>query len=174
MAIEFKIVESEKIKDLFVIEPTINEDIRGNIWTSFTKGEIESLLPQNISFNHDKFSESKKNVLRGIHGDNKSWKLVTCIFGTIDQVIVDCRQDSPTFNEWEKYEISSDRRLLVLLPPGMGNAYYVKSETALYHYKLAYRGSYFDADRQFSLKWNDPKINIDWPTNSPLLSGRDS
>ena len=119
-------------------------------------------------------SLNQKNVLRGIHGDNKSWKLVTCIFGTIDQVIVDCRQDSPTFYEWEKYEISSDRRLLVLLPPGMGNAYYVKSETALYHYKLAYRGSYFDADRQFSLKWNDPKINIDWPTKSPLLSGRDS
>ena len=64
MAIEFKIVESEKIKDLFVIEPTINEDIRGNIWTSFIKGEIESLLPRNISFNHDKFSESKKRTKR--------------------------------------------------------------------------------------------------------------
>ena len=173
MAIEFKVDESKKIKGLFVIEPTVNEDIRGNIWTSFIKKEIESLIPSNISFIHDKFSESKQNVLRGIHGDNKSWKLVTCIFGAIDQVIVDCRQDSPTFYEWEKYEISSDRRLLVLLPPGMGNAYYVKSKTALYHYKLAYKGNYFDADEQFSLKWNDPKINIDWVSSSPLLSERD-
>ena len=55
----------------------------------------------------------------------------------------------------------------------MGNSYYVKSENAVYHYKLAYEGDYIDADKQFSLKWNDARINIDWPTKTPILSGRD-
>ena len=61
----------------------------------------------------------------------------------------------------------------VLLPPGIGNAFYVRSEAAVYHYKLAYLGDYFDAADQFSVKWNDPEIAIEWPTNHPILSDRD-
>tara|TARA_A100001011_G_scaffold394599_1_gene487377 strand:+ start:1153 stop:1677 length:525 start_codon:yes stop_codon:yes gene_type:complete len=173
MSINFNIEESKKINGLVSIKPSINYDSRGNIWTSFLKKEIECLLPEGSYFNHDKFSESKKNVLRGIHGDNKSWKLVTCVFGDIDQVIVDCRANSPTYYQWEKYNINSKNRVLLLIPPGMGNAYHVKSEIALYHYKLAYSGIYYDADQQFSLKWNDPKINIDWSVKDPILSDRD-
>ena len=74
MSINFKIEESKKINGLVLIKPSINYDSRGNIWTSFLKKEIECLIPERSYFNHDKFSESKKNVLRGIHGDNKSWK----------------------------------------------------------------------------------------------------
>ena len=60
MTIDFKIKESKKLSGLFVIKPSISFDNRGNIWTSFLKDEIEVLLPDNISFKHDKFSESKK------------------------------------------------------------------------------------------------------------------
>ena len=55
----------------------------------------------------------------------------------------------------------------------MGNAYYVKSEEAVYHYKLAYDGEYIDADEQFSIKWNDESIGIKWLTKTPILSERD-
>ena len=131
------------------------------------------MVNNNLSFRHDKFSYSKKNVLRGIHGDHKTWKLVTCVYGEIFQVVVDCRKNSDTYLKWEKFIIKECEPTLILIPPNMGNAFYVSSDSAVYHYKLAYEGSYVDADEQFSLKWNDPKINIHWPTTTPILSERD-
>jgi len=173
MSINFTVKESKKLKGVWIVRPSISKDLRGNIWTSFLKSEIEFLLQEGLHFKHDKFSQSKKNVLRGIHGDEKSWKLVTCIYGEIEQVVVDCRKKSLTYLKWEKFIINSENQILILIPPMMGNSYYVKSEIASYHYKLAYEGEYIDAEEQFSLKWNDPKINIDWPTNTPILSDRD-
>lgn len=173
MDIKFEISESNKIKGVWIIRPSISIDHRGTIWTSFLKSEIEKLLPQNLHFKHDKFSESKHNVLRGIHGDGKTWKIVTCVYGEIMQVVVDCRKDSPTYLKWEKFIINKENKLLVLLPPNIGNAYYVLSNVAIYHYKLAYEGEYIDADKQFSIKWNDPRIGIKWPTDKPILSDRD-
>jgi dTDP-4-dehydrorhamnose 3,5-epimerase len=173
MAIDFVIEESNIIQGVKLIVPSVSSDLRGNIWTSFIKDEIESFLPQGISFKHDKFSSSKGNVLRGIHGDNKSWKLVTCVHGEIHQVVVDCRPDSQTYLQWEKIIINAEHQALVLIPPFMGNSYYVTSSEAVYHYKLAYEGEYLDADEQFSLKWNDPRIGIEWPTDKPTLSERD-
>jgi len=173
MAIEFKIEKSEKIDGVVVFKPSISTDRRGDIWTSFLKNEMEKFLPKNLYFKHDKFSESKKNVLRGIHGDNKTWKLVTCVYGEIFQVVVDCRKDSPTYLQWESFLINKANQQLILIPPNMGNAYYVKSDIALYHYKLAYKGDYIDADGQFTFAWNDASINIKWPTSNPILSDRD-
>ena len=173
MSINFEIEESELISGVWIIRPSISNDIRGNIWTSFLRGEVEKLIPETASFKHDKFSMSKQNVLRGIHGDSKSYKLVTCVFGKIQQVVVDLRKDSPTFLSWQDFVISSDDQIMVLLPPNMGNAYYVCSKEAVYHYKLAYEGEYIDADQQFSVRWNDDTIGINWMGNSPILSVRD-
>lgn len=173
MGINFAITESKKLKGVWIIKPSIAEDNRGNIWTSFLKDEIEKLLPDNLYFKHDKFSQSKKNVLRGVHGDEKSWKLVTCVYGDIFQVVVDCRKESSTYKKSESFNINGDNLVSILIPPRFGNAYYVKSEKAVYHYKLAYEGEYIDVNRQFSYKWNDPLFNIKWPTENPILSKRD-
>jgi len=62
---------------------------------------------------------------------------------------------------------------LILIPPGFGNAFLVLSEYSIYNYKLAYRGDYNDYDKQFTYKWNDERIGIDWPLNNPILSKRD-
>ena len=160
MNLEFDIEESSQIKGVFIIKPEISEDSRGNIWTSFIKDEIEKLLPSDLYFKHDKFSTSKNNVLRGIHGDIKSWKLVTCVSGEIQQVVVDMRKDSITYLNWQDFTINKNNPMLILIPPNMGNAYYVNSVQAVYHYKLAYEGAYLDAEEQFSIKWNDPRISI--------------
>ncbi|MBT7899650.1 MAG: dTDP-4-dehydrorhamnose 3,5-epimerase [Candidatus Marinimicrobia bacterium] len=173
MAINFDIKESKILKDVKIIKPSITEDNRGNIWTSFLKDEIEKYLPNGLCFKHDKFSQSKKNVLRGIHGDEKSWKLVTCVYGDIFQVVVDCRKESSTYKKSESFSIDGENLVSILIPLGFGNAYCVKSEKAVYHYKLAYKGEYIDADEQFSYKWNDPLFNIKWPTETPILSDRD-
>ena len=173
MSFDLSIKESNKIKGVYIIKPSVSFDSRGNIWTSFMSNEIEYLLPEELKFKHDKFSKSSNNVLRGIHGDNKSWKLVTCVSGSILQVVVDLRENSSTYNDFESFEINEQDIKSILIPPSMGNAYYVKSKDAVYHYKLAYNGDYIDADEQFSYKWDNPNFNIDWPTKNPILSGRD-
>ena len=173
MAIEFSIAHSSKIKDLKIITPSAFEESRGSIWTSYSTSEVGALLPNDLLFKHDKFSVSKKNVLRGIHGDSKSWKLVSCVSGDIMQVVVDMRESSETYLQWEAFDLGGKNRQMVLIPPGLGNAFYVKSDEATYHYKLAYEGDYADADEQFTVGWNDPRINIAWPTTDPILSERD-
>ena len=88
-------------------------------------------------------------------------------------MVVDNRKDSGTYGNWESYQINEDEPKLILMPPGVGNAFYVHSEIAAYHYKLAYHGDYLDAEDQFTIKWNDPEIGIEWPDNNPVLSERD-
>ena len=173
MAIEFKTAESTKINGLKIITPSAFEENRGSIWTSYRTSEIGGLLPNNLSFKHNKFQVSKKNVLRGIHGDHKSWKLASCVSGCIFKVVVDMRENSETFLQWESFNLGGDNRQIILIPPGLGNAFYVKGDQATYHYKLAYEGDYADTDEQFSVGWNDPRLNIVWPTTDPILSERD-
>ncbi len=173
--IDFNITQSATLHGVYIITPSIATDNRGNIYTSFLKDEIDKLLPNGLCFKHDKFSHSIQNVLRGIHGDTKSYKFVSCVYGEILQVVVDMRENSPTYLQYEKFYISKDSQKFILIPPNMGNAYFVKSKEVIYHYKLAYEGEYIDAPEQFSLAYNDERIGIDWELNGiePILSKRD-
>jgi len=173
MKINFDIEPSNILKDVKVITPSVFEESRGSIWTSYLESTIDSLLPAGIGFKHDKFSKSKSNVLRGIHGDHKSWKLVSCVHGSVKQVVVDMREQSDTHLTWQSFDLTENNKKMVLVPPGMGNAFYVTSDYAIYHYKLAYTGEYVDAIDQFTVIWDDPRLNIDWPTKNPILSERD-
>jgi dTDP-4-dehydrorhamnose 3,5-epimerase len=170
---EFQIINSDKIEGVKIISPSYHEDERGLLFTTFNKEVFNPLIPKDIEFKHDKFSLTYQNVLRGIHGDNKSWKLVTAVYGSIYQVAVDNRPESPTFLKWESFKINHLNPKLILLPPGVGNAFLVLSDIAMYHYKLAYSGEYFDANEQFTIKWNDTIIGIEWPNMNPILSERD-
>ncbi len=174
MAIEFSVIESNVLPGLKIIKPSVFEETRGSIWTSYVTDSLGSLLPSDLFFKHDKFSKSNANVLRGIHGDHMSWKLVSCIHGQIMQVVVDMRTSSKTYLKWESFDLGNLNRSMILIPPGMGNAFYVTSSSAIYHYKLAYSGDYIDAEEQFTVSWNDPRINIKWPTSDPILSERDA
>jgi len=174
VSIVFDIKASDVLDGVQILTPSVFEEQRGNIWTSYRSDEVDGLLPDDLKFKHDKFSQSVGNVLRGIHGDHKSWKLVTCVYGEIYQVVVDMREGSRTYLKWQRFVINRQNQQLILIPPGMGNAYYVTGEAAVYHYKLAYAGDYIDADEQFTMAWNDPRLNIDWPTDTPILSARDA
>lgn len=174
MVANFSITDSGILSGVKIVSPSIFEEKRGEIWTSYSLDLLRSLVPPDVTFKHDKFSQSHYNVLRGIHGDHKSWKLVSCISGAIMQVVVDMRPGSKTYLRWQSFELGSKNRTMVLIPPGMGNAFYVMSSSAIYHYKLAYNGEYIDADEQFTISWNDPKLGISWPTKAPTLSERDA
>lgn len=173
MAIEFDIQESKILKGVYIITPNQFKDLRGEIWTAFTDENLGGLVPKGIQFKHDKFIHSHFNVIRGIHGDSKTYKLVTCVYGEVHQVVVDCRKDSPSYLRHEKFIINQDNQKLILLPAGFGNAHYISSKEAVYYYKCAYEGEYVDAPDQFTYAYDDKRIGIDWPTSSPILSERD-
>ena len=126
-----------------------------------------------LSMCHSKFAVNRQSVLRGIHGDFESWKLVHCVYGEIYQVVVDCRKESPNYLQYDSFKLSHDEPKLILMPPGFGNAFLVLSKNAVYNYKLAYQGSYNDYDSQFTYNWKDDRIGIDWPLKNPILSDRD-
>ena len=168
-----KISSSEELPEIKIIEFDTFSDLRGEIWTSFINEIEQKILPDNIFFKHDKFNTNKKGVLRGIHGDNKTWKLVSCPIGEIEQVVVDLRANSVNYKRWIKFELSKDNQIAILIPPGFGNAFCALSDEALYHYKLAYDGDYNDFDNQFTFPWNDESIGIDWKINNPITSERD-
>ena len=143
-------------------------DHRGYYWTSWKKELIK-----NIEFRHDKFSLSKKNVLRGLHGDNKTWKLVSCPYGKFLLVVVNCQKKSKNYLKWKSCILSHQNGVQILIPPNYANGHLCLSDKCLFHYKLSYKGSYLDAKQQFSLRWNDPKLNINWEIQKPILSNRD-
>lgn len=174
MAFEFHIEESKVLPGLFIITPDKFTDLRGDIWSIFSRKHLQKLLPEGLEFVLDKFTFSHFNVLRGIHGDYKSYKLVTCAHGEIMQVVVDCRKESATYLKWQKFILNSKEPKALLLPPFFGNSQYTLSkEGALYFYKWAYEGEYVDADEQFTLAYDDERIGIDWGVEKPILSDRD-
>tara|TARA_X000000950_G_C13833608_1_gene627227 strand:- start:934 stop:1482 length:549 start_codon:yes stop_codon:yes gene_type:complete len=168
-----KITNSEILPEVKILELDTFSDLRGVIWTSFISDISQKLLPENIFFKHDKFNTNKKGVLRGIHGDEKTWKLVSCPFGHIEQVIVDLRNESKNFKKWVKFELNESNKIAILIPAGFGNAFCTLSKEALYHYKLAYDGDYNDHENQFTFAWNDKSIGIDWKIKKPIVSQRD-
>jgi dTDP-4-dehydrorhamnose 3,5-epimerase len=155
--------------DVRIYNHDVYYDFRGELWTLWKQDEFS---PQ-LNFNHDKISTSRKHVLRGIHGDSKSWKLIECLYGELYFVVVDNRPDSPNYKNWMSMMLSDKKRQSVLLPPGFGNGFCVMSEHSLFHYKWSYPGKYPDVEDQFTLKWNDPELNIEWPIDNPILQGRD-
>ena len=144
------------------------KDNRGYYWTAWKN--ISSL---NINFKHDKFSLSKKHVLRGLHGDNKTWKLVSCPYGKFQLVIVNFLKNSKNYLKWRSWILSHKNGIQILIPPNYANGHLCLSEKCLFHYKLSYKGSYVDVKQQFSLRWNDPKLKIKWGIKQPILSDRD-
>ncbi len=158
------------INGVVVREPSVFTDYRGDYWTTWKDTDLDL---GDMFFNHDKVSTSRKHVLRGIHGDQKSWKLVTCLYGEIYFVLVDNRESSDTFIQWDSMILSDRNRKQVLIPPGVGNGFLVLSDHSVFHYKWSYEGEYADVDEQFTIKWNDPMVGIEWPINNPILSRRD-
>ena len=144
------------------------EDFRGEIYTTYEKKNFD------LDFIHDKITSRCKDCLVGIHGDNKTHKLITCLHGKVFIAIVDNREDSEDYNEHKTFILSGSNKKQILIPPGMGNSFLVLSDLCIYNYKLAYEGDYNDCDEQFTLRWNDPRYNIHWPIKNPIMSERDA
>ena len=155
------------VEGLKFYEPDCYHDFRGYYWTNY------NLKDDNHIFNHDKISVSKKDVLRGIHGDSVTTKMITCEYGEVYCVVVDNRKDSQTYKQWYWTMLNHNNRRVVCLPPGVGLGYLITSDEASILYKWSYVGDYPDIDKQFTLKWNDKRLGIYWPIDKPILQQRD-
>ena len=155
---------------LFVIEPTIFEDYRGEYVEIYNENEYK-INGIDIKFVQDDISISTKSVLKGIHGDSETWKLVSCLYGRIYLVAVNCDTESNNFGKWESFVISDKTYRQILLPPKFGNSILTLSDKSIFHYK---QSTYYNRKGQFTYKWNDPRFNINWPIDNPILSARDN
>ena len=162
-------VSESELDGVLLIKPDIFKDHRGE----FVETYNEKLYHEkgiDIKFVQDDISVSTKNVLRGIHGDSETWKLLSCDYGNLYFVVVNCDTESENFGKWQHFELSDITRYQVLVPPKYGNGYLVLSDKGVFHYK---QSSYYNRAKQFSYKWNDPRLSIRWPVMNPILSQRD-
>jgi dTDP-4-dehydrorhamnose 3,5-epimerase len=168
MNTSFLYTKSE-ILGIDIITPYIFEDFRGEFVELFNKDKCFKFS----NFVQDDISTAHKNVLKGIHGDYGTWKLVTCLKGTVYVVIVNNNKESETYKKWESFTLNDKNRIQLLIPPGFGNSYLAITDDIIYYYKQSTNYGDF---KQFTLKWNDPELNIYWPlpnTIQPILSERD-
>lgn len=154
---------------LLIRPPTVFDDFRGT-YVELYNQEIYREAGITVDFVQDDISVSSRHVLRGIHGDQETWKLVSCLYGKFYLVVVNWDEASPQHGQWESFVLSDQNHLQVLIPPKFGNGHVVLSEQAIFHYK---QSTYYNRAGQFTLLWNDPKLGIWWPVKSPILSRRD-
>lgn len=162
-------VEKTQLDGVLLIKPHIFEDFRGEYVETYNE---EEYIAKGITckFIQDDISISTRNVLRGIHGDAETWKLISCMHGKFYFVVVNCDAESPDFGKWQSFTLSDKNRWQVLVPPKHGNGHLVLSESAIFHYKQT---TYYNPKGQFTYTWNDPKLNIWWPIKNPIISRRD-
>lgn len=149
--------------------PTIFEDFRGHYVETYNERLYrEAGIDQH--FIQDDISVSRQHVLRGIHGDDKTWKLISCLQGSFYMVVINNDPQSSQYRKWTSFTLSESNRLQVLVPPKFGNGHLVMSEQAVFHYKQT---TDYDRSGQFTLIWNDPALGIWWPVQNPIVSERD-
>ena len=163
-------VSKTKLDSVLLIKPpTKFEDFRG-AYVELYNENIYHEAGINVKFIQDDISISTRHVLRGIHGDSETWKLVSCLYGKFYLVVVNWDKDSSQHGQWESFVLSEQNRMQVLIPPKFGNGHLVLSETAIFHYK---QSTNYNREGQFTLYWNDPRLNIWWPIKNPIVSQRD-
>ncbi|KZR79932.1 dTDP-4-dehydrorhamnose 3,5-epimerase [Prochlorococcus marinus str. MIT 1342] len=163
-------IHKTSLNDVILIEPPTNfEDFRGS-YVEIYNQRLYNEAGISQEFIQDDISISRKYVLRGIHGDLKTWKLVTCLQGSFYIVVINNDPSSNQYKKWEGFTLSETKRQQILIPPKFGNGHLVMTETAIFHYKQT---SEYNRNGQFTISWNDPEFNIWWPITNPLVSFRD-
>ena len=149
------------LPDVFIIEPKVFGDERGYFFESFNQKEFEKHVGK-IDFIQDNESKSSKGVLRGLHFQKPPYtqsKLLRCIQGEVLDVLVDLRQDSPTYKEYLSIVLSGEDKKQIFVPKGFAHGFLVLSETARIAYKV---DQYYAPDHDSGIAWNDEEINVDW------------
>lgn len=164
--------ERLSIPELVLIQPKSFSDDRGFFLetfkeSSFVSNDIKSKFVQ------DNFSHSYKHVIRGLHyqiNPKAQAKLVSVLQGEIFDVAIDIRKNSPTFGKWIGVTLSDKNHKLLFIPQGFAHGFCVLSDVADVLYKV---NQEYSPEHEKGIIWNDPQINISWPTKNPIISKKD-
>lgn len=163
------VVEKTKLDGVLLIKLDGFEDHRGEYLELYNEKLYKS-KGIDIHFVEDDISIATRGVIKGIHGDDCTWKLISCLHGKFYLVVINYDKESKDFGKWESFVLSESNKHQVLVPPKHGNGHLCLSEKSIFHYK---QSVYYDSSRQFTIKWDDPKFKIWWPVKTPILSQRD-
>lgn len=156
-----------------ILEPRYFEDDRGYYVESYSKRTFESLgLTYDFVQDNHSFS-AKKGILRGVHFQNNpkaQTKLVRCVRGSVLDVVVDLRKDSPTYKQWLSVLLSAENRKQLLIPKGYGHGFIALEDNCEFQYKV---DAFYEPSLDRAIQWNDPELNIDWGTKTPIISVKD-
>jgi len=150
------------IEGLFILEPVIHRDDRGYFFESYNKTTFNAVTGLDYHFVQDNQALSVKNVLRGLHYQNEPYpqtKLLRVLEGSIWDVAVDIRKNSPTYGQWFGVELSAENKLQFLIPAGFAHGYAVLSDVAAVFYKC---DNLYNKPLEGGVHYNDPAIGIDW------------
>ena len=173
-----KFIET-KLKGAYIIELELLEDERGFFARSFCQKEFEkhginmSIVQCNISYNR------KNGTLRGMHHQVAPYeeaKLVSCIRGTIYDVIIDLRPDSPTYCQWFAVELTAHSSQLtahykiLYIPEGFAHGFQTLEDNTVVFYQMS---EFYYSEYAMGLRWDDPAFGIEWPLNPKIISKKD-
>lgn len=161
--------EKTKLDGVLLIQLDPFEDFRGHYLETYNE-EIYRKNRIDVAFCQDDISVSRRHVLRGVHGDAETWKLISCLRGSFYLVVINNDPDSPQYRQWQGFTLSESNCRQVLVPPKFGNGHVVLTDQAIFHYK---QNTYYNPKGQFTIVWNDPSYGIWWPIKNPIVSQRD-
>lgn len=164
-----------EILDVLVVEPTVFGDDRGWFTESFNAHDFMGATGLATNFVQDNHSFSRQWTLRGLHYqlEKPQGKLVRVVVGSVFDVVVDIRKDSPTYGMWVGIELSAQNHKQMWIPPGLAHGFLVLSETAEFLYKTT---DYYHPQSEACLSWNDSTVGIKWPLPhgiSPNMNSKD-
>ena len=160
-----------RLEGLILLAPTVFRDPRGFFFESYRADRYLSAgIP--VQFVQDNHSRSLAGTVRGLHFQQSPGqaKLVRVARGRAWDVIVDIRRGSPTFGEWEGFELDDEQHHQLYIPVGFAHGFCALSDVVDLVYKV---GSYYDLSTERGIAWDDPDIGIEWPIAHPVLSERD-
>ena len=165
-----KITESELIKDVYIVEPSIFGDDRGRFLESFRKEWFPQRSWEIVQCNR---SESVRGVVRGLHYHYKQVDYWFVMSGMIRACLADIRPNSPTYKATQTLDMGDDNMVGLFIPVGVAHGFSTISERVILTYVV---DNYYDNSDEFGVAWNDPELNIDWGLDpaEAVLSGRDA
>lgn len=165
-------VEDLGVEGVKIITPFYIEDDRGYFLKNFEKEIFAQWGLENEVF-EDFESYSKKGVIRGMHFQTRypQIKFVRAIKGTVHDIIVDIRKDSPTFGKFEEVVLSENNHQILWVPRGFAHGFEVLSDDAIMSYKCV--GKYLSG-YDTGIIWSDKELELPWSTNEPIVSDKDA
>jgi dTDP-4-dehydrorhamnose 3,5-epimerase len=165
-------IEKTPLSGLLIVKPRVFPDERGYFYEAYNAKTLKE-NGLDVTFVQDNISMSQKGVLRGIHFQKPPFaqgKLVQVLRGSVLDLALDLRKDSPTYGKHFSYELSEENKTQLYVPEGFGHGFVTLEDNTLFSYKCT---NFYNKESEGSILWNDKDLNIDWQIEDPIISEKD-